>query len=755
MLTQEQLAARTGLNVRTIRRLEHQSWHRPRMVSLSLLAKALQLDSMEEARLIAAARAAGEPAEAAAGESLTPTAIPRQLPLGPATFVGRDDALSALDAALDEGEPAARFAPRVVVIVGCAGVGKTALAMHWAHQVVDRFPDGQLYVDLRGFEASEEPLEPSMVIRGFLQAFGVASRSIPLDPDAQAALLRSTMHGKRLLILLDNARGAAQVRPLLPGAGPCLVIVTSRNQLSGLVVAGARPVVLDPLPDEDARLLLAQQLGAARVEADPLAVDEIAALCSGLPLALTIVAARASIHQSFGLDALAAELRATNERLDALSGEDAFADVRAVFSWSYRTLSDDAACLFRLLGVHPAKDIGLPAAASLSGLPIRRTRALMAELRRAHLVSEPAPGRYLQHDLVRAYAAELVETQESGSERQNLERRVIGHYVHTGLAASRHLTRLPQSAVQIDPLPEGVAPQPIAGYEEAMEWFRDEHRTLLALVAQAIDNGHDSLVSQIACVLADYFDRSGHWLDWAITEWSALEAARRTGDLATEARALHMLARANAKLGAHEEACELCLPAIDIYHRLGDPLGEATVHRTFTYPAARLGKYAEALEHGWRALKLYRAVGHEEGVGSSLNAVGWAYAMLGDHKRALFYCTNALDRLRRTDERRQQAATWDSLGHIHLMLGHADEAAHCYVQSANLYRALGDHYGNAIALSRLGDVHHVDNDPRAAAKVWRQALAALEELAHPDAEEVRRKLDGLSWDAGPTPSGMA
>jgi DNA-binding SARP family transcriptional activator/tetratricopeptide (TPR) repeat protein/transcriptional regulator with XRE-family HTH domain len=743
LLTQEQLAQRSGLNVRTIRRLEMHARHRPRTASLSLLAKALKLDETEEAQLIASTRTAGEGVETAPDQSPSSVTVPRQLPLGTAYFIGRDKELSALDATIAEGGWAPQLAPKLVVVVGCAGVGKTALAVHWAHRVMGHFPDGQLYVDLRGFEVSEEPLDPSTVIRGFLHACGVTSQRIPADPDAQSALLRSTLHGKRLLILLDNAREAAQVRHLLPGAGGCLIIVTSRNQLSGLVAAGATPVVLDPLPDADARLMLSQRLGPARADADPRALDEIAALCSGLPLALAMVAARAAIHENFSLEALAAELRVTNDRLDALSGDDGFADARTVFSWSYRTLSVEAARLFRLLGVHPAQDIGVPAAASLAGLPIRRTRRLLGELRAAHLVFEPAPGRYLQHDLVRAYAAELVASQELSSGRPDLENRVVSHYVHTGLAASRHLTSLPQSAVQVDPLPEGVHPQPITGCEEAMDWFRDEHKTLLTLVTQAIDNGHDNLVGQIAGVLADYFDRSGHWQDWAITERSALEAARRTGDIAVQARALHMLARATAKLGGHEEACALCLPAIRLYHRLGDRLSEATVHRTFTCPASRLGKYNEALEHGWRALELYRVVGHEEGVGSSLNAVGWAYAKLDDPERALIYCTEALQRLRRTDERRQQAATWDSLGYIHVMLAHVDEAARCYLRSADLYRELGDDYGSAVALSRLGDVYRDDDNPGAAAKVWRQALATLQELEHPDTGEVRNKLRSL------------
>lgn len=434
LLTQDELAHRAGLNARTIRRLEAGEAHRPRGTSISTLAEALGLDAAEQARLVTAAlRTSTRPARTGASGPPRATTVPCQLPTGTPHFVGRRKELSQLDGAA--GGPAA--APRVLAVLGGAGIGKTALAVHWAHRVAGRFPDGQLYANLRGFEPGARPAHPAEAIRGFLNALGVPSRRIPAGTDARAALFRSTVNGRRLLIVLDNARAAGQVRPLLPGAGGCLVIVTSRDQLTGLVAAGAAPIVLDPLPASDAVRLLARRLGPARVAASPEAAGRIAALCSGLPLALAVAAARASTHPGFSLDDLAAELHGAGNRLDVLADEDPFADVRTVLSWSYRTLGAEAARAFRLLGLHPGHHIGVAAAADLCGLPVRRTRALLAELHRVHLIAEPAPGRYAQHDLVRAYAAELAETHESPAERHEAECRLFDHYVRTAASAGR------------------------------------------------------------------------------------------------------------------------------------------------------------------------------------------------------------------------------------------------------------------------------------------------------------------------------
>ncbi|MDX8036050.1 BTAD domain-containing putative transcriptional regulator [Lentzea sp. BCCO 10_0856] len=328
-----------------------------------------------------------------------PVVVPRQLPAPPRSFTGRARELTALDAVLT-GRP-----PVVAAVSGMAGVGKTALAVHWAHRVAARFPDGQLYVNLRAFGPDEAPATPGEALRTLLDALG---ERVPASVAAQAGRYRDAVAGKRMLILLDNARDAEQVRPLLPGARGCLVLVTSRNRLTGLVAAdGAHPVVVDPLSAEDSRGLLADRLGAARI-ADSAAADEIVARCAGLPLALTVVAARVACT-GFPLRVIAAEL---GGGLDSFDGGDSATDVRTAFSWSYRAVGPQAARLFRLLGTHPGHDVSVEDAAALFGA--QQIRPLLSELTRAHLLAERRPGRYVLHDLLRAFAVELAQIHDTG-----------------------------------------------------------------------------------------------------------------------------------------------------------------------------------------------------------------------------------------------------------------------------------------------------------------------------------------------------
>ena len=362
--------------------------------------------------------------------------VPAQLPAAVAAFAGRDAELASLDAIL----PGAAAAHTVVssAISGTAGVGKTALALHWAHRVRERFPDGQLYVNLRGFDPGEPPMDPDQALRGFIAAFGVPPERVPDGLEAKAGLYRSLLNGKRVLVVLDNARDTEQVRPLLPGSPGCLALVTSRNQLTSLIAAeGAYPLSLGLLTVPEAHDLLARRLGVRRVATQPQATAEIIQSCARLPLALTIAAARAAAKPGFPLAAIAAELRESAALLDPFDGGELAAAVRAVFACSYRALSTPAARVFRLLGLHPGRVITVAAAASLTAVPARTAVRLLAELARAHLLIEYGSGRYAFHDLLRAYAAEQARTHDAPDVRDDAVGRVIDHFLQTAYAGAK------------------------------------------------------------------------------------------------------------------------------------------------------------------------------------------------------------------------------------------------------------------------------------------------------------------------------
>jgi DNA-binding SARP family transcriptional activator len=498
------------------------------------LAEELGTDPGPELRQAHADLLAGRPPAAASSAPQAHQVVPRQLPADTDAFTGREAALKALDGLLADPDAPAPRPLAIAAIAGTAGIGKTALAVHWAHRVADRFPDGHLYVNLRGFDPSGSPMEPAEAIRGFLDALQVPAPQVPVGLDAQAGLYRSLLAGRRMLVLLDNARDADQVVPLLPGAPGCLVLVTSRDQLAGLVAAGAQPLALDLLGRDEAVRLLARRLGHDRVTAEPDATGELVGRCAGLPLALAIVAARAATHPEFPLAALAGQLREARDGLDGFDGGDTATDVRAVFSWSYHRLGAPAARLFRLLGLHPGPDTGAGAAASLAGVPVARARALLAELARAHLVGEHAPGRYALHDLLRAYAAELAHAGDSGGDRRAAIHRLLDHYLHTARDADLLLYPHGEPVTPAAPQP-GVTPERLSGRDQAMAWFTAEHPVLLAAMEQATRAGFHQHTCQLAWTLDVFLHRRGHWHDRAATQRAALEAARRLGDRGAQA----------------------------------------------------------------------------------------------------------------------------------------------------------------------------------------------------------------------------
>jgi DNA-binding SARP family transcriptional activator len=448
-------------------------------------------------------------AEAPERRSVTEGAaeVPRQLPADLGGFVGRLDHLADLDRQLEN----SRDGVTIRVISGTAGVGKTALAVHWAHRVAHRFPDGQLYVNLRGFDPAGAPMAPAEAIRGFLEAFGVPAARIPSGPDARAALYRTIVAGRRLLILLDNAADADQLRPLLPGAPCSLVVITSRDQLRALSVTdGAHPHPLDLMTRDEAREMLGRRIGATRLAAEPAAADDIIDGSYRLPLALAVVAARAATYPRLPLAALAAELRDDRGALQALAGGEAAVDVRAVLSWSYRQLSPDAARLFRLLGLHPGPDLTAAAVASLVALPPSRTPALLAELIRTNLVGQPVPGRYAFHGLLRTYAWELTEHTETARQRRSAIRRLLDHYTHTADAANRLLGPTCDDAPP-GPVEPGVTPEPLSDEAHALAWFMAERRVLFAAVALAARYDLQGPSRRLASALAAFSAKQGDW----------------------------------------------------------------------------------------------------------------------------------------------------------------------------------------------------------------------------------------------------
>ncbi|MFC5001063.1 BTAD domain-containing putative transcriptional regulator [Dactylosporangium cerinum] len=661
---------------------------------------------------------------------------PAQLPVAPATFVGRRAELAR---ALGLHAGAAAAATVVIsAIGGMAGVGKTTLAVHWAHQVADQFADGQLYVNLRGFSPEADVMRPEQALRGFLDALGVAPQSVPTGLDAQAALYRSLLTGRRMLVLLDNARDVEQVRPLLPGAGGCLAIVTSRNTMPGLVAAeGAQVMTLDVWSAEQARDFLGRRLGAERVAAEPAAVEQIITLCAGLPLALAIVAARAATNPTFPLAATTKELREAHGSLEAFSA-DAGINVRATFSWSYRTLSPAAAQLFRLLGGHPGPDVGVAAAASLLGVPVRQVRPLLAELTAAHMLMQPSPGRYGFHELLGAYAAELAETVDVSS---RAERRIVEYYLRAAFRADR-LLRPQRGAPQFDPRPavDDVIDEPFEDHGAALAWFTTERAVLIALIARTVRDGWDVEAQYLAWSLVTFLHRQGHWHDWVAVRRHALTATERRTDRAAQARAHRDLGHALCQVLDLDEARVQFTLSLAGFEGTDSRTEQGHVHRGLARTYLPGGQYADMVRHCELAGELYRADGNDNGYAKALNEAGVGYAYLGDYFTSLQNCTLALAIFELLGDRHGQAAALDSIGSAHHGLDDHQTAIGFFTRALHLCREVGDRHGEAETLTHLGDAWHAAAGGTAAREHWQAAEVILGELGHPGVDGVRAKL---------------
>jgi DNA-binding SARP family transcriptional activator/Flp pilus assembly protein TadD len=666
---------------------------------------------------------------------------PAQLPLDVIGFTGRRQELTLLDRALAD----ALSHPESVVVIalmGTAGVGKTALAVHWARSVTDRFPDGQLFVDLHGFDAGRSAMDASEALRGFLDALGVPPHRVPLQMQAQSALYRSLLHGRRVLVVLDNARDAEQIRPLLPGAAGCLVVVTSRRQLTSLLaMENARPITLGLLAEDEARQLLRTRLGTRRAASVDPALTELVACCARLPLALAVVAAHAAVRPTQPLSELAGQLRDTHTRLTTLGDdEDPTDDLRAVFSWSYEQLTSDAAALFRFLGLHPGASVSTAAAASLAGVPVADARRALAELAGAHLLTEERTDRFGCHDLLRAYAMELTESKDTDVGRRAARHRLLGHELHTAHAADRFL--YPQrDRIAVAALPDGSVVEEIADEEQAMAWFTGEYPALMAAVEIAHDAGFDVLAWQLAWTLTTFQDRQGRWQDLLAASGRALTCVERLGDRLRTAWIHRDLGFAHARLGQAERAHEHYARALDLFTELGERTGQARTHRDLGFVRWQQGDRAGAREHLGRALALSPTAGHPAGRAYATNMLGMYRYLHDDFQGARRELELAVLMYREIEDRVGEAVAWEALGHTHRGLRAHEEADACYRQALTLRRSLGDRYLEADALALIGDNWNDAHDSVGARRAWSQAVVILDELGHPDARRLRLRLD--------------
>ncbi|MFC0439809.1 BTAD domain-containing putative transcriptional regulator [Kutzneria buriramensis] len=657
--------------------------------------------------------------------------LPRQLPPPVGGFVGRSAELKVLDQLLTR-------QPSMALISAGGGFGKTSLVLRWAHDRIDRFPDGQLFVNLRGFDPSGPSMQPTNAVRGFLEAFGVAPTSMPVELEAQTALYRSLVADKRMLIVLDNALDSAQVAPLLPGSPTCTVLVTSRNQLGGLMTAHqALPLALDVLGEHEARDLLAAHLGEDRVAAEPAAVAEIVERCASLPLALSIVAARASGHPDFPLSTLADDL--TEARLDALDAGDLSANLRAVFACSYNALGSAAAEVYGLLGLAPGPDIGLPAAASLTGLPPARARNLLRELENSHLVSQYVPGRYRMHDLVRLYAA---ERGLPGPVREAALSRLVDYYLRS--AFSGEMTFLAHHRpVRLPPPAPGARPEEFTDQAAAVAWFNLEHLNILLTLRLAAERTWDQAVFALAWSLSTYHWRRSHTRYGAMVWQAAISAGQRLGPQVATAHRL--FGRALIQAGQLDEALDQLQQA---QRRVADDdvAEQAQIHHTFAWLWENRGDDHEALKHARRGLALFEAAGDQAGAARAYNVVGWYLARIGEFEQGLEYCERALE-LTKQQDRAGQHGVLDSLGYIARGLGDNVKALGYYEQALTLNRELGNTFEQPRILESIGGLRQKVGDPTRARQTWieaRQIYTTQGRLN--DVERVQRLLDALDGD---------
>jgi tetratricopeptide (TPR) repeat protein/transcriptional regulator with XRE-family HTH domain len=735
-LSQEELAERSGLSLRAISNLERGRTRWPYPDTVHRLADALGLSTQARAAFAAAAGRRLTDADAVAvavavipapadepGQAGRGAIVPRQLPGPVRQFAGRQHEMAALAGMLGTGG-SAPAAIAISAIGGSAGVGKTALAVHWAHQIAAEFPDGQLYVNLRGYDVGQ-PMPTSEALAGFLRALGLTDQGIPGNTDERAAVYRSLLSGRRVLVVLDNALGAEQVRPLLPGSPTCLTVVTSRDALAGLVVRdGAVRLDVDLLPLPEATGLLRALIGD-RVEADPEAAVTLATQCCRLPLALRIAAELAVARPGVPLSDLTAELADLRHRLDVLdtSGDDRTA-VRTVFAWSYGTLSADAARLFRLAGLHPGPDLDGYAAAALTRTSPAHAGRLLDQLTSASLMQRAAPGRYSMHDLLRAYAHELTAG-DSADERQAALTALVDYYLHT--AATAMDTAFPAERSRRPAVSSGSVRPAFSHEAAALAWLATERPNLVAVTVHAAEHGWPDHAARLSATLYRYLDTECLYPEAVTIHSHARRAAQRTGDQQAEANALNSLGVIDLRQGRYRHAADYFEQALALFRATGDRLGETRARANLGFVEFLKGRIRQASEHMQQSLALFRELGDEVGEARMLTSLGFVDMRLGAYEQAAEHLHRSLALCRDIGDQGALARALGALGEVYLRQGRYQAATSQVGQALDLFHAIGDQISEADTLASLAVIELRQGLHREAAGHLEQARAICQQ----------------------------
>jgi tetratricopeptide (TPR) repeat protein/transcriptional regulator with XRE-family HTH domain len=746
-LSQEKLAERAGLSARAVSDLERGTTVRPYWHTVAALSAALGLRGADRDEFARASRPASPSADpdrdagpplladhaapqASAAQPATLT-IPRQLPAAVSHFTGRAAEMKALTGLVSQ--DAGTQAIVISALAGTAGVGKTATAVQWAHQVAAGFPDGQLYVNLRGYDLGQ-PVAPADALAWFLRALGVPGPEVPSHDDERAAMYRSLLAGRRVLVVLDNARNADQVRPLLPGTQGSVAVVTSRDALAGLVARdGAERLQLDVLPLHDAVALLRSLIGS-RVDAEPEVAEALAESCCRLPLALRVAAEMAAARPASRLVSLVAELSDQRRRLELLdAGGDARTAVRTVFSWSYRHLDPVGARAFRLAGEHPGTSLDSHAVAALADIGVEQAAQVLDLLCQACLVHTVGPGRYSQHDLLRAYARELAEACDSPAGRRAALTRLTDYYLGAAATAMDALLsskdeaqiRRAQSAAQ------SSLDDPVA----ALAWLDRERANLVAIGGLAADYQWAEKASQLSRTLFRYLDSGGYYAEGNAIHAYARRAASQAGDLVAKASALVDMGVSEARQVRYIDAIGHLADAQALFREVGDRVGEARALVNLGATHLRQGCYQDAATCLEGALPLLRAAGHP-GEASALNNLGMTCLRLGRYQQATDYLDRALRVSRDFGSLPSEARALTNLGIVETRQGRLRQADGHLRQSLALFRQAGDRVGEAYALSSSGDLHLRGEDHHQAERLYQQALAMFREMADRRGEAV-------------------